>query len=228
MAAPNLVVGDILEVRLEFANDVSGVGYNVLHYKVTNVTDVASGLPAAVGIPNDFALPVIGDDLFTAIAAKWKVPAAAECGMTGVTVQSIWPSPRSQPYLYTPGGGPIPGDQASDPLPLQDAPTLLKRTGIGQRWGLGRLFYYGLAENQQNTGEMSPAARTALNDLGAVLKASPVVTVAGYDITIQPGLAKLSRDGDIVTLDRWTPITNVVTSNLVIKTQRRRRPGKGI
>jgi hypothetical protein len=220
--ATDFGVGDILTVRLEFKN-ADSVAYNLLHYKVQNVTDDSSGLPAAVRFNFDLIAPNINTSMFGVWGGAWAPAASEEVDMTGVTTQSVSPAPRSRPYTYV-APAPQPGVWAGDSLPLQDTPTILKQTAFGQRWGLGRMFFVGLAEGAQDKGIVIGIAVGNLNDFALQAKASVTVDNGTYTAQLQPVLYSRASTG----LERITPITGARLSDTIIKTQRRRRPGKGI
>lgn len=222
-----IAVGDVLMARLEYSDNIGGRAYNVLHYRVATVTDAVSGLPAPVALPAEDVLPDIADDVFVGMAAQWQKAASDQVAITGCTVQSVWPSPRSVPYTHTPGA-PVPGLQETESLPLQDAPTLLKRTRFGMRWGIGRLFYVGLAEALQDIGVVNGIGAPLINDLGNAVKTAIVVSTGGYNITIRPVLADIRYEDGAAVLERINDIVSCNLSNNIIKTQRRRRPGNGI
>lgn len=221
--------GDVLMFRLEFGLDEEHA-YNILHYRVTSIIDTVTGLPAAVTIPGNVALPAMGLSMFTALAATWAATASQDIAFAAVTAQDVYPGDRSRPYTYIPGA-PVPGTVASDALPMQDSPTLLKRTAFGQRWGLGRIFVVGLSEADQADGIVTGGYVTRVDAWATVLESSRTLTVGAYDVHVSPVLhvdrhASLSPPRPAYT--RTTPIVAIDLSNDIIKTQRRRRPGKGI
>lgn len=224
--ATELGVNDILGVRLEYEGP-GGVAYNILHYRVTSIMDTVSGLPVAVAPPVEDILPGIADDIFTVMAAAWAPGASAEVSMTGCTVQDIYPPFRSRPFTHTPMA-PVDGANGSDALPLQDAPTILKKTRFGQRWGTGRLFYVGLGEDFQGGGKVVGGGIAALNAFAAVLDNSIVSPVGDITVTMEPVLVAWHEVMDEIVPSRVNPIVLAELSNATIKTQRRRRPGKGI
>jgi len=212
----------VVTVRHEYLLE-DNVAFNVLHYRLVNATVLATGLPVPTEPLASDAIPALAEGVFIPWATAWTPAACATVFYTGVTAQKIFPGDRSIPYHYTPGAAEE-GLIDSEPLPLQDTVTILKKTGYGQRWGLGRLFFVGLAESHQDGGRIDGAQGVLLNALAAVVKA---------DITVDDG----------VTQYTWRPVvTNVPTSGFphvndivaatvsdgIIKSQKRRRPGKGI
>lgn len=209
-------VNDILNVRLNY-DQASYVdrAFNILHYKVASAT----GAPPSI----DTALAAIGQAMFTKWSALWAPGASNEVRMAGVTVTDVFPVPRSVATTYTPGS-PVPGAVVSDAIPLQDSPTLLKKTPVGQRWGQGRLFYVGIAESGQHEGLLEPATAGVLNTMGAALSDNVSVTSGGWSCVLTPVLISGPEDNPT----RTTVITSGRLSDITLKTQRRRRPGKGI
>lgn len=208
--------GDIITTRKEFRNTVvNTVAYNITHFRVGSVSGSAPDMPTQMG--------AIAKALYDLIATAWPAIASQDITFTGVTAWDVFPVPRSVGVHYAPGT-PVVGAIASEALPMQDSPTILKRTAVGQRWGLGREFFVGLAESQQADGLLTAGAVTLIS-LYANEVASPITaTSGGWTATLAPVL--LSGPEDNPT--RITPILNGQLSNNIIKTQRRRRPGKGI
>jgi hypothetical protein len=216
-------VGDHITARLEFQGNSSDVGFNVLWYRVGNVIDTATGAPSATAVPNSVALPAIAEAVYNHLKDEWQFAACVQATFTSVTAQSPYPLPRSRPYTFVPAVAED-GAIAGELLPSQDCPTILKRTDFGQRWGMGRLFFFGLGEAQQDNGLMTNAAVGLVNAFAAKLVTTILATVGGQTISLTPVLVK----GTKAAVTRSTPLTDAALSNAVIKTQRRRRPGKGI
>lgn len=208
--------GDLLSVRLNYSSsNLPDVAFNILHYKVNSTSGTAPALSTA--------LAAVGQAMFNKWSALWAPAAAAEIQMSGVSVTDVFPLPRSVTTTYTPGA-PVPGDETSDPLPLQDAPTLLKKTDVGMRWGTGRLFYPGLAESMQAEGALNAAASALLQTMGAALKDNVTVTSGGWTAVLGPVLKRGPEDNPV----SLTPITSGRLSDPIIKSMKTRRPGKGI
>lgn len=224
----NVAIGDILQVRMEYGEvDQQDVAFNILYYQVSNITNMDTGLPPAVAVPAQDVLPGVADDFFTLFAQGWRNAASASCAAKACTVQNIWPGDRSIPFTYIPAAQVV-GARGAQAIPLQDAPTLLKKSQFGQRWGQGRLYYYGLAEDMQVNGILEDAAIPLLDSLAQLLKSQFVATVPPYQITMQPRLVSFDKVNNQVVVDRVTPIVTARLSDRLIKTQRRRRQGKGI
>lgn len=220
----NFESGDVLEVKMCFAaGSLVDAIFNVFHFQVRNITVSATGLPPAVSIPFASVATDVVDDIFTSFAQAWKKGFSSGIGATNATIQSIYPADRSQMYTYTPMA-PVVGENIGDQIPMQDAITILKKTGIGQRWGLGRNFYSGIAESLQSDGIIDDGMVVKLADLLLWTKTLQTFNTGVYEGTLAPVLfARLSPGGV-----RITPVVTSELSNKVIKTQRRRRPGKGI
>jgi hypothetical protein len=111
---------------------------------------------------------------------------------------------------------------------MQDAVTLLKQTGIGERWGQGRMFVPGIPELHAEGGRITPTAIGHLGDLWNLIPTFFLVSDGTYDTQLAPVLYSPEHAVDEVIIpERVTPITAGALSDDVIKTQRRRRPGKG-
>lgn len=220
--ATNISNGDILTVRQEYAN-ADSVGFNLLYYKVSGLIETSSGLPPAVAVP--FLAPGadIAQAMFDNFKTLWAAVASSSCSMTGCTVQDIWPTPRSRPVTYT-APTPQAGAVAGDALPAQDSITILKKTVYGQRWGMGRVFVYGLPEAAQNQGSIVSGSRANLESLASVYAAPFTMSADLYTLTLIPML--FGQKGFLSGND--TRVVEAAIESWVLKTQRRRRPGKGI
>lgn len=225
----NISTNSIVEVRLEYLLGTD-VAYNVLHYRATNLEDPVSGLPPAVEVPFSAVADIAAQAFYDYFDDLWKAAAVVSAKFTGVTVQNVFPSPRSRQFTYNPPDI-ISGLVAGEALPLQDTLTILKKTQYGERWGLGRVFFVGLAEAQQAGGNIVPEVRDDLQAYAHLFDDAIIVTGPSLAVTMQPVLFANIPDpetGDPTTEWRTTPITNSNIDSWVLKTQRRRRPGKGI
>lgn len=213
----SIVIGnsDLVAVRLNYSlEDDSTVAYNQLYYRVGSV----AGTPP----PISQVLSDVATAMYALWSAPWAATAAASVTMTGVTVTSVFPLPRSVAVTHNPGT-PTVGSVAGGALPLQDSITLLKTSDVGNRWGLGRMFVVGVPEASQADGRIGVLPLAAYEALASKLNDAVLVTGAGYSLTCAPVLKSGPEDNPT----RITPITGGRVSNDILKTQRRRRPGKG-
>lgn len=211
-----ITAGDLLNVRLNYAN-VTGpdVAFNVLHYRVGSMT----GAVPALGT----ALAGIGSAMYTKWSPLWSASASASVNMSGVSVTNVFPLPRSVTTTFVPGTATA-GAVTGDSLPLQDSPTLLKRTDVGMRWGYGRLFFVGVPESRQMEGVMNAPMITALGTMAAALSDNVSLSIGGWSVTLNPVLLGGPEDNPV----HITPITSGRLSDPIIKSMKTRRPGKGI
>lgn len=209
-------LNDLISVRLNFsdANDDDGA-YNMLYYRVNNI----AGAPPA----QSQMLAAIALEMYTKWSTLWAPAAGPDVKFNGCTVCDVFPLPRSVSVTYT-DGTPTTGAGTGDAIPLQDAPTLLKTTEVGNRWGMGRLFYVGLSEDFQDGGRVVGGAVASLGTMAAALDDAVVVNSGGCTVTLGPVLKRGPEDNPV----SLTPITGGRLSDTIIKSQRRRRVGKGI
>jgi len=210
-----LALNDLYSVRLNFrAEDKLDRVMNVLHYKCTSFTGAPTNLTSG--------LTEIAAFIYDTFKDEWKLAASEDVSFVNVTITNVFPLPRSVSLTVATDAGTV-GSIVSEPLPLQDTPTLLKKTDVGNRWGLGRLFYVGTPESHQAAGVLTGPGVAALNNFMAVLQQDLVVDGTGFDLTLSPVLVRGPEDNPTSI----TPIRSVILSDSVLKTQRRRRPGKG-
>lgn len=209
-------VGDLIEVRLNYrmTEDPGTRAMNVLHYSVT------ASSPGPPDVPD--VLQLIASAAQTKFAPLWQAMASNEVRMSSVTAQSVYPLPRSRAVTEVPGA-PLPGLVDDDALPLQDAPTILKLTAVGTRWGLGRVFVPGLPESLQTSGILTAEGVTAVEAWAPKFAETITFVVGGWSTTLAPVLVRGPTDNPV----SLTRITSAILSDEIIKTQRRRRPGKG-
>ena len=221
--AVELNEGDVIAARLNFLDNNGTRAFNLLHYRLANVGVAGGGLFAG----EDFSeiAPDIAQVLYANLAPMWKVASTSAVRFMGTSVWNVWPLPRSAGYHYV-HMGETAGDLAGDSLPLQDSPTILKRTAFGARWGLGRLFFVGLPESSQSIGIMNEGGVSDVQNFADRLAQNLVVVKDIYTYTFVPVLHSLSPPP--VVAARTTDIVSVDLSDPIIKTQRRRRPGKGM
>lgn len=219
---PTLPIGCISTVRVNYDTGTGEECFNILHYQLKSVFVTATGLPAAIEPPAEKGLPALAESLATLWANVWKHFASNQLGVAGATAQKVYPGDRTSPYTFTAGAVTV-GQIDSDVLPLQDAVTILKKTGYGQRWGLGRVYVPGIPELHADHGAINDTA--AANLAGLVDLLDDVVGAADdtYSYNWQPVLTNVPAAG----VPRVHDVTSAELSDKVIKTQRRRRPGKG-
>lgn len=214
--AISIGVGDVLNIRLGYGQGTRpDVAYNVLHYKCSTVSGTPPIMTAQLG--------AVGQAMFNKWSALWAAFASADIRMENCRAQDVFPLPRSVGTVYVPGA-PVPGLVAGDSLPLQDAPTILKTTDYGQRWGIGRMFVVGVPEANTQEGYLEPASLIAIGAMALALKDPVNVALGGWNCTLVPVLIGGPEDNPT----RQTPVTGGRLSDIIIKSQKRRRPGKGI
>lgn len=221
--AVELNEGDVIQVRLNFEDGQGSKCFNVLHYELATVTVDGGGLFPG----EDFAAVAneLAENVYDNLAPVWADAAVTDCRFTGVTVSNIYPLPRSASYTYTPD--PIlSGTVLGEAMPSQDTPTILKRTAFGARWGIGRLFFVGLSESQQEGGQLTGAAVNAIQDFANALAGNISFVETIYTFNFSPIL--FGRPVPPSTVPRITQVVSIDIADGIIKTQRRRRPGKGI
>lgn len=221
--AVELNLQDVVAVRLNFRDSLQTTAYNVLHYRLANAVVAGGGEFDGA----DFAEigPSLAENAFTILAANWADAASSRVNCTGTSVWNVWPLPRSAGYHHVPVN-PTSGTVIGDALPLQDSATILKRTAFGARWGLGRLFFVGLGESQQADGVLTAGAVADINTFAAALALVLDFTVAGVTYSFVPVLHSITKP-PVVTASTHN-IISFDLSDPILKTQRRRRPGKGI
>lgn len=119
---------------------------------------------------------------------------------------------------------PRPGGTVSGPMPNNITWAVKKATGLTGRSFRGRWYMVGLGSanydmaTQQVTGGTATPIITALNTLITNLAA------AGHTL----GVVSYRTGGAWRTTGLFTPVTSFVYTDLVIDSQRRRLPGRGI
>lgn len=223
MAGPVTGSGDIFTVRAQYRIfGQSDVAYNILHYRMRSVTDTATGLPAAISVP---IYPAI-DAFLTAFTSgwgnAWQPFGSAEVVFDAASMQRIFPNPRSELVtmtLATPWVGVVAGES----LPMQDAVTILKRTGFGEKWARGRSFIPGIPESRADKGRITAAGVSSISALETYMGGSIEVNDATYTYLFDPVLwnpVKISGG--------YLKLTSCHLSDDIIKSMKTRRPGKGI
>jgi len=212
---------DIITVRLEYEDALLNKAFNILHYRLFEVSGGPGGLWAGESMFT--AGPLIAEEMMNHFSADWSNTAAQDITMSGVTVQDIWPLPKSRQYTFTPPA-PIAGSIVSDPLPMQDAVTILKRGEEASRKSLGRAYIPGVPETGQDGGVLTDPQRALYDTLAVKFELVVPVLVGGWTLNFYPVLF----NPDELPAPEIRHIMDCDVSDNVIKTQRRRRPGKGI
>lgn len=208
-------VGNLISVRFGYA--LTGREercINVLHYQISNVVGAPGTLFAGLS-----SIATTMHDLW---GAAWKPFASEDVTLVGTAVTNCFPLPRSATVISA-GSGPAVGEVASDTLPLQDAVTLLKKTELGGRKGYGRIFIPGIPESSAEEGRINNAGITGLSEMIDFLDLPISVVGIGWELILTPMLLGGPEDNPV----RMNQIRDAVLSDPIIKTQRRRRPGKG-
>lgn len=217
-------LNSVLTVRINYKHEAfADQAFNILHYQLKSATVISTGLPLATVPTVENVVPGAAQKVAEDFSAGWSPFGSEDVGILGATAQKVYPGDRSTPYTYS-FPGPVTGLQVSQSLPMQDCITILKKTGIGQRWGMGRVYVPGIPEANQDGGEIDDAGFANLNDnLVPTLSAPLTYTVSGVAYQIVPVVTNVPTTG----LPRVNTITSAEVSDKIIKTQRRRRPGKG-
>lgn len=224
-SALSLFIADnsVLSLRLNMQFNGETVMYNMFHYRVSNLEVIATGLPPAVN--------VTVAEMASGILTGWLAdigPAYADCVsasvlITGASLWSLYPAPRSRQYNHV-LAVPMNGGRNAAVLPAQDAVTILKRTDYGTRDGLGRFYMSGIAEEDQDGGVVDNDLVTLVSTLCTAMDGALSVNNGVYTCDISPVLFKQPPGGGASIIG----IRSHELSNTTLKTQRRRRPGKGI
>jgi len=217
-----LPINSVLTVRHEYKLG-SDVSFNVLHYRLASATVISTGLPLATTPLAEVVVPNLAAAAYLAWAGPWQACVSEEVTYTSCTAQKVYVAPRSTPYTYVPDPA-SEGIVAGDSLPMQDCVTLLKKTGVGERWGQGRVFISGIAEEEAINGLITDDLLAPLAALASTLDEDIVVLTGGVNYAFRPVITNVPT----TDFPRVTDITSGQLSDKVIKTQRRRRPGKGI
>lgn len=207
--------GDLLTVVLKFINGSQGFGYNVLHYNIGTLSGPTPALATGMA--------AIGQAIYDNFKTEWANASSTAATFLNVSIANAFPLPRSTQIVYQPAT-PTVGVVTGDLMPGQDCITVLKRTAVGERWGLGRAFVPGMSEGSNNGGRLTAGAITLYAALAPKYSNQINGVLGGWSFNIYPILLNGPEGAP-------TARTQIITSELsndVIKTQRRRRPGKGI
>lgn len=213
--ALNPSAGDILNVRFTYTNPATATAMNVLHYRVGSLSGSVPGMPTF--------LATIAVQLAEEWKAVWRPVASNQVTLADCRVVNVYPLPRSVGVITFPSI-PRSGSVDSEALPLQDSVTILKRTAVGARWGLGRIFMVGIAEADQANGAISADLLARYGDVSNWIGSARTISGTGWNAVLNPCLIRGPEDNPV-------SITNILSaqvSNTIIKTMRRRRPGKGV
>jgi len=215
-------IGDVFQCRLLFQGVPPEVAMNVLHYKLESVSVPGGGLWA--GAPSYDVCPALAQLLYQAFSIQWAPFADSQVRMIGCDAQNISPEPKSRMYTYDPEAK-IAGLVIDDPLPLQDCVTVLKHGPGASRHDLGRVFVCGFPESAQSAGTITADVAGDMAGFVEELRLLQEVLVDGNTLLFRPIIYSVDPGPPVVT--REIPILETKLSDRVMKTQRRRRPGKG-
>ena len=210
-----VAAGGLFTTNVVFTNVATATAINVLHYRLGSISGTIPTM--------DEFLTRLAAAVNTLFITHWGPTASDQVKLVNVRATSVFPIPRSVGVNVV-NSPPVTGGIFSEALPLQDCVTILKRTAVGNRWGMGRVFVTGIPESQQANGILSEGQRALYNTLATNLGLSLNVSGAGFSAVCNPCLVRGPEDNPV-------SITNVLrceVSDNIIKTQRRRRPGKGI
>lgn len=215
-------IGDVFQVRLNFLAPQGDRAMNVLHYRLQDVDVPGGGLWA--GEQTYDVAPALAEEVYDLLAPKWATFGANTVNFRTADAQNISPLPKSAMYVHDPGAGVL-GQVIDDPLPLQDAVTVLKKTAVGGRKGFGRVYVTGFPESAQAAGVLGADVAGDMNLFIDALAQLVEVVLNGNTLTFEPVLFGQDPGPPVVT--RVTPIIDAIISDRIMKTQRSRRPGKG-
>jgi len=216
-------LNDVFMVRLDFHDMPGNRAMNVLHYRLDSVSVPGGGLWA--GAQTYEVAPLLAEAVYDLLSVEWKKFASNFVNFRTCSAQNISPLPKSRQYTHDPGAG-VEGEVQDEALPLQDAVTILKRGPGASRQNMGRVFVVGFPESAQSAGIINQATvnlmEPFINRLGEIVE----VTLNGDTLNFYPVLWSEDPGPPLVTT--VIPILETALSNNIMKTQRRRRPGKGI
>lgn len=174
---------------------------------------------------NVFHAPTLAD--LTAVAAvvtPWIVARYAPNLPADVTITGLRLSDMSQqngPFLQP--GLAIPGEKALPAMPNEVTYCISLRTGSAGRSGRGRFYVLGLARvDVATTNRVAALYRTEIVEDMAVLITDLVNAGFAWVIVSHFNNNALRPGGPV-----YFPVTNVTTTDDVVDSQRRRRPGVG-
>lgn len=204
-----MAVGDILEAVLTFQNVMNLDRYvNVLHWIVN--TD-------EVGASNEESVASV---LNAAVNATIKAQLSTNLNFEQTLVQRVFPLPRTTGFYFGNGGANV-GSNATQMLPPSCALINRKRTAFAGRKFRGRVFTVGLCEDDQNNGVWSSARVNNISTAWETILTTLMVGVLGtgeYSPVIWPKNGTASGDATVIT---------TIQLDTIVRSQRRREPGRG-
>lgn len=216
-------VGSVAMVRLAYQQPGPDVAFNVLYYRLKSVTVDGGGLFA--GEQAWATMPALAKAVYDWINPEWRTFASSQIRAVDASAQDISPEPKSRLYTYTPAAV-LSGAVVGEPLPMQDTITVLKYGPGASRHDLGRIFVTGLPESANENGILNSDTAT---DMGPYIDAlGQIVHFTLNGVTYDWWPVLYARDEGPPVFERTTEILDTKLSDRVFKTQRRRRPGKGI
>lgn len=215
-------IGDVFLVRLNYQYGDTKA-FNILHYRLQNVTVAGGGL--FPGEASYIVCPKLAQTMYDELKDKWSKAASIAVSMKGASAQNITGTEKSRMYTYDAGTG-WAGELAGDALPLQDCVTILKHGPGASRHDLGRTYFVGLSETGASGGMIADTVETLMVDFIDGLALLIEYTDGPYSYTFEPVLYRVDPGPPIAEVS--IPVLETSLSDRVIKTQRSRRPGKGI
>lgn len=207
--------GDLLSVKKIFQVTNQANAMNLLHYRILNV----SGTAPAVNV----GLAAAANAVYTHFAAAWAATASDQVSLQIVSINSVFPLPRSVAWNYVPSVAET-GTRSSQALPAQNSPTVIKRTNYGDRGGIGRVFLVGGAEDAQQDGSIVSTARATYDTYAGKFGQVISVSGSGWGFDMEPVLLKGPEDNPV----RIARVVGTAMASYRFRCQRRRQPGKGI
>jgi len=205
-----MAVNDLLE--LTFLSTLHNQEVrNVRHYRVSLIS---GGSPTAE--QQESALISISSQITTAM----KNCASNEWALYGQKCQRVWPVPRTV-GTYSSGNAGA-GAVSENSLPSEVTAVVKLKTAFAGRKYRGRMYMAGVPVTFETDSLITGAGQTLYNTLSSVLDGVLGIAVGGISYEFTPIILHRSAPGT------WTDILN--TTGLVdpiLRSQRRRQPGKG-
>lgn len=216
-------VGSIAMVRLAFQQPTTDVAFNVLHYRLKSVTVDGGGLFA--GEQAWATMPKLAQAVYEWLIPEWQTFTSNQVRCVNASAQDISPAPKSRLYTYQPPVA-LAGSVVNEPLPMQDAITVLKYGPGADRHNLGRVFVAGFPESANENGTLNLDSATDMGPYITALGQIVHFTLNGVTYDWWPVLYSVETGPPLV--ERTIEILETRLADRIFKTQRRRRPGKGI